>query len=111
MDDRASFHRSLGERIREAREKTGATQDDLARVVGLSRTSVTNIERGRQGVQAYLLVKIARTLGLTVQQLLPVAECLQTPPDQLKEIMDPEKRRWAERVIGITSQEEGRNGS
>lgn len=110
MDDRAAFQRSLGERIREAREKTGATQDDLARVVGLSRTSVTNIERGRQGVQVYLLVKIARTLGLTVQQLLPVTEPLQTLPDQLKELMDPEKRKWAERVIGITP-EDGRHGS
>ena len=108
MNEKVDFHRHLGERIREARDLVGVTQKDLAKIVGLSRTSVTNIERGRQGVQAYLLVRIAETLGCSVQKLIPPSEASKSLPDQLKEI-DPQRRRWAERVIGVTS-EDGDNG-
>lgn len=41
--------------------------------LGLSRTSVTNIERGRQPVQLHTLYRIAATLGVEPTLLLPVA--------------------------------------
>jgi len=41
--------------------------------LGLSRTSITNIERGRQPIQLHTLYKIADVLGVEPTALLPVA--------------------------------------
>lgn len=47
------------------------TQDQLGKAVGLTRTSVVNIEKGRQKVPLDTLYEIARALGTTVHSLLP----------------------------------------
>jgi transcriptional regulator with XRE-family HTH domain len=39
--------------------------------LGLSRTSITNIERGRQPIQLHTLYKIAEVLGVEPTALLP----------------------------------------
>jgi len=41
--------------------------------IGLSRTSVTNIEQGRQPIQLHTLYKVAETLGVEPTTLLPGA--------------------------------------
>jgi transcriptional regulator with XRE-family HTH domain len=62
---------ALGARIRTLREHREMTQADLALAVGLSRTSVTNLEAGRQGdVPATKLVAIGEALGANVGALL-----------------------------------------
>lgn len=99
LDGKADFDRALGERIREAREGVGVKQDQLARAVGLSRTSITNIERGRQGVQAYLLARIADVLGKPPAELLPrLAPQPEAVPEKVRSL-EPDKRAWAERVM------------
>ena len=72
QDGKAAFDRALGKGIRQARDRIGMKQDQLAQAVGLSRTSITNIERGRQGVQAFILARIADVLGTPPAELLPV---------------------------------------
>ena len=47
------------------------TQDRLGKLVGLSRTSITNIEKGRQHVSLHQLYRIADALGVTPDILLP----------------------------------------
>lgn len=107
-EKKTDFDRLLGKRIREAREQARITQDQLGEAVSLSRTSITNIERGRQGVQVSLLVRIAQTLGKKVADFIPGdgVQKAQSLPEQLK---TPDKRRleWAARVIGVES--EGKN--
>lgn len=98
MGGKADFDRVLGKRIREARERAGVKQDQLAQAVGLSRTSITNIERGRQGVQAYLLTRIADVLGQRAAELLPRLDPGQSISDKVREL-EPSKRAWAERVM------------
>ena len=100
VDGKLDFNRTLGERIREARKRAAVRQDQLARAVRLSRTSITNIERGRQGVQAYLLARIAEVLGCSAADLLP-GQAARSPgsiPAKVKSL-DPIKREWAERVL------------
>jgi DNA-binding XRE family transcriptional regulator len=41
------FYKKLGENIAKARSETKVTQAELAEKTGLSRTTITNIERGR----------------------------------------------------------------
>lgn len=48
MADYQAFYAEVGRRIRQAREKRGLSQEALASAVSLTRTSVTNIEKGRQ---------------------------------------------------------------
>jgi transcriptional regulator with XRE-family HTH domain len=54
-DDR----KSLGARLREAREYLGLSQDEVAKAVGLSRPAVTLIEKGQRKVDALELKKLA----------------------------------------------------
>ena len=56
---------SFGEAIKLRRLQRGWTQTDLANKVGLSRTSVTNIEIGRQRVLLSDLFDFARAFGLS----------------------------------------------
>jgi DNA-binding XRE family transcriptional regulator len=69
-----AVYREFGRRVRDSRTGSQITQDILAHQIGLSRTSVTNIERGRQAVLLHQVYDIARALDTTVQALLPEAE-------------------------------------
>lgn len=107
LDGKAGFDRILGQRIRGARERAGVRQDQLARAVGLSRTSITNIERGRQGVQAYLLARIAEVLGRPTADLLPGQESrpASSLPNKVKRL-ERSKREWAERVLSTPKEDD-----
>ena len=63
-------HKLVGLRIQHMREALGITQEELAKRVGLDRTSVVNTEAGRQllflqGIEAY-----AKALGTTPKHLM-----------------------------------------
>ena len=47
------------------------TQEELGRRVDLSRTSITNIEKGRQRILLHQLVDIAAALDAKPQDLMP----------------------------------------
>lgn len=64
------FYETLGKRIRQARDERNISQGEMARAVGLSRTSITNIEKGRQPIQVHVLMKIAETLSVNLNALL-----------------------------------------
>lgn len=49
----------------------GMTQDRLANKVGLSRTSITNIEQGRQHVSLHQVYALAEALEVQPEVLLP----------------------------------------
>lgn len=61
----------IGKRIREARENREWTQQEFGDKVGLTRTSITNIERGKQKLQIDSLYKFASVLGVSPFSLLP----------------------------------------
>lgn len=71
MVDPETFYADLGQRIREERIRHGLTQKDLADRVDLTRTSVTNIELGRQKLLVHTLVDIAEALNIAPGTLLP----------------------------------------
>lgn len=98
LDDKAEFDRALGARIRQARESAGVKQEQLGRAVGLSRTSITNIEQGRQGVQAYLLARIGHALGREVEALFPRSESAPSIPDKVREL-EPSMRAGPDKVV------------
>jgi transcriptional regulator with XRE-family HTH domain len=80
LSDANVFYAEVGRRIRVARSRAGLTQDALATRVSLSRTSVTNIEKGRQKVLLHTLCGLAAALGVAPADLLPDAAPSATEP-------------------------------
>lgn len=62
---------AFGQRVREVRRATGMNQEALSQAARLSRASIVNIERGRQGVSLATLYRLAHALGCPASSLLP----------------------------------------
>lgn len=60
----------LGARVRALRRSGGFTQQQLANASGVTRSSIANIEAGRQGTPTTKLGDLARALGVTVGDLM-----------------------------------------
>lgn len=61
-------------KLRRARERAGLTQKQLAERINLPRTSITNIESGRQRIALHQLIQFADALGIEPLELLPEEE-------------------------------------
>lgn len=70
MDEQA-FNREVGARVRAAREEAELTQSALARLAGLTRGSITNIESGTQSTSLFRLAKIAAAVRVQSAELIP----------------------------------------
>src|SRR4051812_20569378 len=64
------IYAGFGTRLRQARKAAGLSQEELAKVVGLARTSITNIEKGRQNFTLHVAYDLAAAVGLPVSSLL-----------------------------------------
>lgn len=53
----------LGQRLSEARDLAGMTQESVARAVGLDRTAIVLLEKGERNLKVPELVEIAQVLG------------------------------------------------
>lgn len=60
--------------IREAREKAGLTQKELAAIVGVHPSTFNGYEKGNHDPKSDLLAKIADACGVTVDYLLGKSE-------------------------------------
>ena len=66
-----SFYREFGQRLREARDALGWSQEQLAQQVGMSRASIANMERGAQRVALHQWLELADALGIEGMRLIP----------------------------------------
>ena len=57
------------ERMRQARQDAGLSQEELARRIGASRQTVNMIERGDYNPSLQLCISICQTLGKTLDEL------------------------------------------
>lgn len=73
------------------------TQDDLALLAEISRTSVVNIEKGRQGVSLHTLYRLAQALDVPPAALLPSPPASHTPHIALGD--DSERGRQALQAV------------
>ncbi len=60
----------LGRRLREAREACGMTQDDVAKHLGVSRPTVTQLENGKRPVSTLELDRLARLFGRDLREFV-----------------------------------------
>ena len=100
MEGERSFHIDLGTKLAEARRSAGQTQEWLSAVLGLSRTSITNIEHGRQPMTVYSLVVAASALKVDPSSLIP-------PPRSSNKPLLENEQKWVDWV----TRDEGLDGS
>ena len=69
--DEVKLYQRVGESVKRRRKEVGMTQSQLAAEVGVLRTSVTNIETGRQKAPLHLLFKICAALEMETREAVP----------------------------------------
>jgi DNA-binding XRE family transcriptional regulator len=110
-NENKNFYREFGSKLAEVRNSAHITQQALGDAIGLSRTSITNIEKGRQPVQFHLAVKIAKVLGVQLDSLVTATSPVTRIQNKKLERLQPEQRRWVERIIAGASPTGGEDGS
>ena len=71
--------KTLGERIKETREKSGLSRKNVATSLDVSSETVARWERDERSPDALILVKLAAVLGVTATFLLGEPEAVSTP--------------------------------
>lgn len=61
---------SFARRMTHSRKKKGFTQDELSKLVGVTRSQVANIESGRHDPTATFLLKLSDAIGVSIDWLL-----------------------------------------
>ncbi len=80
---------SLGSRVKEARERKGLSQTELAELMGYkSRSSINKIESGERDIPRSSLIQLAEKLDVTPQYLMGWTD--EITPDSKKEQPEPE---------------------
>lgn len=62
---------AIGCRVATLRKRRKMRQEELAEALGMQRTSVTNLEAGRQNITLTTAYDIARVLGVEIVELFP----------------------------------------
>lgn len=78
--------RALGERLREAREYLGLSQQEVSDLLGVSRPAVTQMEAGRRKVSTLELRKLARLYRRPYEWLIGEAQA-PAPDDEVTEAL------------------------
>ena len=61
-------------RIEEIRKERGILQDELARILGVSRQTISSLENGRYNPSILLAYKIARYFDMTIEDVFVFEE-------------------------------------
>jgi transcriptional regulator with XRE-family HTH domain len=101
-----AIYEQVGRLIKTARLDAKMTQEQLGISIGLTRTSVNNIEHGRQPIQIHTLFAIASTVGVEPSTLLPDAHTAPTAgvDDRIPKRLRKEDRDWLAKVLTIRQQ-------
>jgi transcriptional regulator with XRE-family HTH domain len=93
-----TVYRLIGERIRDERRKQQLTQAQLANLVGLKRSSITNVEQGRQKLLVHTLIDIANSLSTPPTRFLSVFD--ENAKPKLPSDLSPAVRNWIMHAVG-----------
>ncbi len=89
----SKFYEQLGANIRKYREQRKLSQNDLAKLVSLTRTSLTNIEKGRQHPPVHTVCELVEQLKVNISELLPLPSPAPTEePGDITELVRPKVR-------------------
>lgn len=97
-------NKNIGKRIREYREKASITQEQLAEAIGMTPTSVSNIERGINYPTLENFIRIANVINVSADLLLSdvIENSADAKSSELSEklkSLPPEKRQQILTVV------------
>jgi transcriptional regulator with XRE-family HTH domain len=99
----------FGLRLKARRSLAHLTQDEMASKVGLGRTSITNIEQGKQPVSLHLLYRLADALGAAPHELLPSQPNASLSENIERNLsltpLNEDEKDWIRRIVSKTSLE------
>lgn len=110
MNQQDAFYADVGRRIYRARKECGLTQEALASLVALTRTSIVNIEKGRQKMLLHTFIDLAIALKRSPTDLLPPTQV--TTGSELETLLKGRSRKeqeWIKSAVSSTN-EEKKNG-
>jgi transcriptional regulator with XRE-family HTH domain len=73
-DDERTFFASLGERVAQLRKARNITQVQLAEALGVSQQTIQSYEVGRRRIPVSTLRVLAKTLGVSLEELTAEGE-------------------------------------
>lgn len=86
------LYKLIGERVSEFRKANKTSQDELSKKANVGRTTISNIESGKQQVSIHTLLQIAEALNLEIHSLIPlyseVKNEMVPQHDKVSEILD-----------------------
>lgn len=102
MKDWNAFYVHVGRAIRQLREERGLTQTDLGTAVGLTRTSISNVEKGRQKILLHTFYDVAETLMADPAAILPEQrQAIARDEQKLPSDISPSERKFIETGLGM----------
>lgn len=63
-------------RIEEIRKQKGITQEELAKMLGVSRQTISSLETGKYNPSIFLAHKIAKCFDITIEQVFIFEEAI-----------------------------------
>ncbi len=106
-----SVYAAVGKRIRYYREECKFTQAELASRLSLERTSITNIEKGRQKILLHTLIDLAIALDVTPIELLGDFAQKTNQANSSSEIIAtqaPQRAEALKQILAVGSSKAGR---
>jgi DNA-binding XRE family transcriptional regulator len=118
MSEDAVLLRTVGRRVRGARLAAGLSQAQLAQRIGMTRSSVSNLEAGRQDMNITRIAGILSALGLDLSALvqpddLPVLRPLPLPPHEvvIRSVLEVSCSTCGGTVLDVTESREKARGA
>lgn len=105
MIRREQVCRPFGQILAQRRAEAQMSQQTFAKAIGLSRTSVTNIENGRQPVNLHTLYVMADVLRRDVSDLLPPSPARQMELSLHRPTMQNQRLRGSVQLDHLSSKE------
>ncbi len=99
MASSQKLYETIGSLIKDRRNILKITQEELARQVKLTRTSITNIEQGKQRFGVHTLFEIASALKLHPSALLPTSEFQSSDFNDLTKSLESDEREFARSIL------------
>jgi transcriptional regulator with XRE-family HTH domain len=95
LEDDSLFFKNVGQRIAELRREAGMTQAQLAELLQLKQQVVASYEIARRRLPLSLLPAMAKSLGVTVEELIG------TPSENAKRGPTPKLQRQVQQVLHL----------
>jgi len=97
----------FGKRVKAARRSAELTQAELAKAIGLTRTSVANIEAGRQRAFLDTVYGIADAVRCAPQELLPDATALRAELPAAVGSQPDDVQQWIRSLVATPRDTQG----